>query len=461
MQEQSNKAISPQNLFAHAMQLYKNAENKDLEKLFARFLKKSYDIDFWNLYIEYVKKISTKKVNLIDVYAFVCTHFEGSYIAYDFIREYINELEASDEDNAKADQIRKIYHRSFVPMHNLGALWSEYEKWEMKINRHTAKTFIEQIHPIYTLSSNTYQRLLPYIESSMFFKIFDIELENPLKLQKKDFENRLAFLFGFYLSKYPNSEQLCFLFSFYLKEIAKERLDMKTNNVFLSLWYSFQYNTSYFNFTDNGNSDLVFINYLNWISKNEGIEMMRQKFSESKQRVGPHVFVYVANAEFYQGGSKEAAYQIFTEGVEKYKDNPIVNEQFFQMFLKIGDDDNIRLLFKKLKKTEKMWDLMAEYEFLHGELNDYKNILAQKQVELNTNQLLQSTFSSVARSKSRGCQAIFESVMESFGYLDLQIATNGVIKDFISKLPILPKAENIFSNIDNFKIIDLLASLPS
>ncbi|ELA42588.1 uncharacterized protein VICG_00340 [Vittaforma corneae ATCC 50505] len=446
------------NIFSQASELYKNGENKELEKLFAKFLKKSFDVSFWNLYIEYVKKFSTKKVNLVDVYAFVFSHFEGSYVSYEFIHEYINQIELNDENNTQTDMIRKIYHRSFVPMHNLGLLWSEYEKWEIKVDKSTAKTFIDQIHPTFMLAFNTYQRLVPYIQSNAFFKIFDIELENPLSLQQKEYETRLTFLFTFYLSKYPGSEPLTFLFSFYLKDIAKDKLDFKTDSTFLKLWYSFQYNKLYFDFEDKHNSELMLINYLNWISKNEGIESFRRRFSEIKSKAGPYVFIYVATVEFYLGGSREGAYQTFMEGIEKYNDNPTLNEQFFQMFLKAGDEDNVRLLFKKLKKTERMWDMMIEYEFLHGELEDYKNLLVQKQKESDVLPAVPLTYFKI---KSSGSQGIYESMMHSFEFLDLQISTTDLLSDFLSKIPVLSKNENIFFNIDNFKIVELLLTLSS
>lgn len=473
--EEQNFKLNPANqdyLFAYATKLYQNGENKDLEKLFSKFLKKSYDSRFWNLYVEYVNKVSTKKVNLIDVYAFVVNHFDCSYISYDYVSGYIRELINSDEDNSNVELIRKTYHKAMVPMHNLGLLWNEYEKWEIKLNKLTAKTFIDQIQPIYNLSFNTYQRLLPFIETNQFFKIFDIELENPLKLQKKNFDLRLNFLFNFYINKFPTSSPLLFLYSFYLKDFAKEALmkdspnrdtipteKIATLSPFLSIWYSFLYNKDFFNFNDIRNQDLILINFLNWTLKNEGIETFRRKFSERKDKASSYVFIYVAKAEFYQGGDKEACYQIFTEAFEKFKDDSQVNEQFFKLFLSIGDDDNIRRLFKKLLKTEVMWDLMIDYEFLYGDLESYHTLLVQKQTELNNKEVLPPAPIQLLKIKNKGTQGVYESTFKSFGFLDLQINTNDIISDFISKLPELDYRENALSNLDKQKVVDLLVSL--
>lgn len=451
---------STAHLYAHALSLYNSSESKELEKLFAKHLKKSYDTSLWNLYVEYVKRVSTKKVNLADVYSFVVSHFEHSYTSYDFIREYIKVLSSAEDEHSNIDQIRKAYHRAFqYPRHGLGILWNEYEKWEIGINKLTSKGFIEQVFPTYSLSFNTYQRLVPYIEHNLYFKIFDIELENPLKLNKKVFDQRLNFLFNFYLSTFPDNESLLFLYSFYMKDAAKDRLDQKPPSIFLSFWFSFQYGRQCFDFSDKKNLELTHINHLNWIIKAEGIEAFRQRFAEIKATTGPHTFVYAAMAEYYQGNNKETAYQIFIEAVERFPENPTVHEQFFGLFLKIGDDDNIRLLFKKLRKTESMWDSMIDYEFLHGDIEEYKSLLSQRQACACKEMLPPSVPVPARRTKSRGCEGIYEAARESFGFLDLQISFTDVVSEFLSRLPVLSPSENILSNLDNSKVVELLASI--
>jgi len=459
-----NNFGSPAALYDYALRLYNNAENKELEKLFARFLKKSYDLKFWSLYIEYVKKISTKKVNPDKLYSFVLGHFEHSYYTYGYIKDYLQELLNSDEDGINTDTIRKVYHRSFqYPMFNLGVLWNEYEKWEQSVNKLQAKSFIEKIQPTYNLSFNTYQRLIPYIENNQYFRIFDIELENPLKLNRKSLDQRLNFLFNFYISKFPENDSVLFLYSFYLKDMAREVIEAYVSSVplspFLSYWLSFQYSKNYFNFGDESNIDMTNVNYLNWIVKNEGIEALRSKFNEMKHGSGPHCYIFAAEAEFYQGNSKELAYQVFIEGTERFPHSPVLSEEFFDLFLKVGDDNDIRLLFKKLRKTNKMWDKMIEYELLHGEMEDYRNLVQQRQTEESLADLLPENTRKSRKNKGVGCEGVYESVVESFCFLDLKISFSNLITEFLEKIPVLPPAENILSNLDNYKIVEILARL--
>lgn len=457
MATSTTKDAPPSSLTAQASQLYRSGENKELEKLFAKFLKKSFDVDFWNLYIEYVKKVSTKKVSLADVYAFAFGHFEGSYVAAEFARPYITELELTGEDSTQIELIRKVYHRSLVPTHGLAQLWNDYEKWESRVSRHGAKAHIDHAHHAFTLASNAYHRLAPHIDANRFFSIFDIELENPLRLQPKELDQRLEFLFNYYLARFPGSAVLSFLFSFYLKDAAKDKLDFRTESVFLKIWYSFQYNMMSFDLEDKSNRDLITINYLNWISKTEGVEAQRRKFTEIKDRAGPHVFIYMAHIELTLNRNKKEAYQTFTEGVERFRGDPMLNEQFLEAFIRAGDDDSVRLLFKILKKTERMWDLMLAYEFQYGELEEYRRLLIQRQ----TDQMLPPAPLIQGRKKSPGSQGIYESVVQSFEYLDLKMKYNDILSEFIAKLPVLSAAENVLSNVDNYKIVEMIASLSS
>lgn len=194
-------------LYKHGMDLYSNKNNKDLERLFAKYLKKSYDLRFWNLYIEYVKRVSVKKVNIADVYAFVLSHFEYSYLTVDLVKEYIAELLNVDDEALKAEKIRKVYQKAFTcPMQGLSQLWCDYEKWELSVNKGTARGFIDQAQPVYNHTYSVYQRLLPHIQAEDYFRVLDVELENPLKHTKAVHTARLAFVLNFYISKFPGAE---------------------------------------------------------------------------------------------------------------------------------------------------------------------------------------------------------------------------------------------------------------
>lgn len=458
--EEENFRKNPESqtaLYKYAASLYAAKNSKEIEKLFAKYLRSSYDLDFWNLYIEYVKKISVKKVSLGDVYAFVLNHFEFAYERLTLTRDCIVEFSNLEDDTLKAEKIRKVYHRAFTaPMHGLGLLWNEYEKWEVATNKAAARGFIEQVQPTYNNTCTVYQRLAPYVQNDDYFRILDIELENPLKMPRKSHDARLLFLFNFYIAKFPSTEALLFLRSFYLKDAVQVE---RPETLFLSVWYSFLYGTNYFNFDDKKNFDLVSINYFNWIVKNEGIEQFRLKFQEVKTSVGPHAYIYAAHVEFYQGGSKETAYQTLMEASARFSDSSLVCEQFLSLFMRIGDDDNVRPLFKKLGKTARMWDMMIEYEFQHGDIEQYRGLIVQRQEALRRQEDMPSVPQLLTAVPSEGCRGVYEGVLRNFGFLDLQFSVNDLCAEFLAKLPKLGVRDNIFLNVDTAEIVELLATL--
>lgn len=440
----SFSSIKSQNqLYSTALKL-SSTNPKELEKLFSKFLKKSYDLRFWNLYIDYVTKVSTKKVNKIDVFSFVINHFEHSYFSFVFITNYISEIPIDNYD-----EIRACYTKAFqYPFHRISVLWSEYEKWEFSVGRTLAKTNIEKLVNTYNNSLALYQRLSPYIETNQFFKILDIEMENPLKLQKKTFDARLNFIFNYYIDRNPETDPLLFLYSFYYKDCIK---DLNTNSTFLSIWYSFHYEVDLFKTTDVKNKELIQVNYLNWVLKFKGIEAFRTKFVEMKN-LSVYAIIYAAQIEYYQG-KKEKAYQIMIEGLDNFSSN-LLNEEFLKLFR--NDDDNIRPLFKKLRKTEKMYDLMIQYEFHHGDMKEFNNLVLSKQIKFNE---ILPPVKEIVPKINNGCEGIYETVFNSFGFLDLKLEVVDVIGEFISKIPTLSYNENIFINIDSRIIIDLLSSI--
>ncbi|KAI5170265.1 cleavage stimulation factor subunit 3 [Pancytospora epiphaga] len=448
---------SQDSLYKHGMDLYNNKNNKELEILFQKFLRNSYDLRFWRLYIEYVKRVSVRKAKIIDVYKFVLDHFKYSYFMADLIQEYIMELSNNKDEIVKDEEIRKKYQKVFgTPMDKLTQLWGEYEKWEYSVNKGAARGFIEQSQAIYTHTNAVYQKMLPFIQTDNYFKILDIELENPLKLTKVELSSRLSFVFNFYISKFPTAEGLYFLRSFYLEESMK---DEKPRTLFLSIWYSFLYKNNLFDFSDTERFDLVCINHFNWLIKNSGLEAFRTRFQDVKERVGPHVYIYVANAEYYQGGSKEQAYQVFQEIFTKDPEDSLVCEEFFKLFIKIGDDENIRSLFKKLGKTEKMWEMMIEHEYLYGDIVEYKGLVMMQQEAIKRKEVLPPAPVAIRKDRAEGTKDVYETVKRSFGYLNLQLSNSSVIETFLEKLPKLNEVENIFANISTEAIVELLLSI--
>lgn len=450
--EEINFKQNPNFLYFFALKLMGN-DNKELERLFSKYLKKSYDLRFWNLYIEYITKVSTKKVSTNEVYLFVLNHFEHSYYIFVLIRSYIAILLDGNESD---DLIRRTYQKYLsLPFHSMNILFQEYEKWEISVNRATARMNIEKVQQSYNQANLVYQRLLPLIDKNLYFNIFEIELSNPLKLNQKIFDSRMTFIFNYYNSVFPEVDGILFLQSIY-STIKPEETN---NSIFLTYWFSFFYKKNLFNFEDKKNKILTIILFLNWTLKNEGIDSFRNKFKELKNDGGVYAFIYAAHVEYYQGGSKSNAYEVFIEGVGKYKNSSFLNEEFLKLFLNIGDEENIRLLFKKLSRTEKMYNLMLDYEFMHGDMESYTSLLLEKPMFTDflaptPDEPLEEENMSLSKP-----EMIYKKVYNNFKFLDLRIGNSNILDDFILKLPPLSFNENFLSNFDSSLIIDILMAI--
>lgn len=54
------------------------------------------------------------------------------------------------EEQQKMDMVRKAYQRAVqTPLDNIEKLWSDYESFEVKLNRITAKKFMSELSPAY------------------------------------------------------------------------------------------------------------------------------------------------------------------------------------------------------------------------------------------------------------------------------------------------------------------------
>lgn len=461
-----------QTLYAHAKTLYTERNNKELEKLFSSHLKQSYDTDFWNLYIEYVRKVSVKKVNVLDVYAFVLNHFEYSYDRTPFLRAYIAELQNIEDDALRVERVRRTYHKALsMPMHEMNLLRMEYEKWETDTNRQSARTFIDQIQPAYANALTVYHRLLPHIRSDSYFKVFDIELENPLRLQKKAFNARASFIFKWYEYKFPKYEDILFLHSFYFSDqadrgIEQNEMDKTTLSPFLSTWYSFLFDKNLFNFEDTHNYELILINYLDWLIKTKGIEAFRSKFQEilsddnvSSKQIGPHTYIYIAEREFASGGNKGSAYKIFTEAINRFPRSSRVIEAFFNLFTRSGDDESLILHFRQLRKTARIWERVAGYIRVHGTVEEYKELLTQWEEAEKNGDVLGPVVDEIPRRALTGTEGIYENAKLSFRFYDLRFDNVDALTTFISKLPALPEEENLLKNVSIDGVIELLKTI--
>ncbi|KAF5366256.1 hypothetical protein D9758_005681 [Tetrapyrgos nigripes] len=146
------------------------------EELFKRFLKASPSVELLRFYLTYVRRINTDPTTRDTVrkaYEFALGLVGQDRDSGDMWADYINFLNAGPvnstwEEQQKMDALRKVYTRAVqIPLSNIEALWSDYESFETRLNRITAKKFMSDLSPAY-MQARTALRELNKLTSPLF-----------------------------------------------------------------------------------------------------------------------------------------------------------------------------------------------------------------------------------------------------------------------------------------------------
>ena len=465
-----SQSFSADDIYKSAADFYNKKDKENLEQLFSKYLVSSFDTRLWKIYLQHTKNLGLKKTQMKEVFVFVLKHFENNYYAYEFIREYIEELDNSDEsDSYKNEQIREIYHQFLkIPMENLTKLWSQYEAWEISINKLYARTFLENMQPFYLNALNVYQRLSSLIENNNYLQVLDVELENPLKLEKVKFNERILFVFNFFTGRTNKIDHLTILKTFYLPEALrlkndeKEIKELANKSTLLSYWFSFIFKRDFFNLQVENNFTLTAINYLNFIIYKSGMEEFRKEFKRIKEayveRMEYHLYLFVAETEFTIG-NKEIGYETLIEANRIFEEGNVLNEKIVEILLKAGEVDKMTVFFKKMNKTARMYDLAIKNAFRTGNFIFYRELLQQKQDAIKNRELLEVVQQRKMIKAASGTQGVLNGILRTFEYSNLTLTTEKTNKNILRKVPSLPEEENIFKAVDLDKLVEIILRL--
>lgn len=480
-----NEPENPVVVLEYAKHLYGTKDYRSLEDVFGKYLKRSYDLDLWMVYIEYVKKVSQKKFRLYEVYEFTLSQFENYWGSYGIYREYIEELGKIEDEQTRIEKTRNAYMRGLqIPMGNLPELWKEFESFELELNKITGKKIVSETLPIFQSSFQRYQTMVPLIRSwsiSSAAKLIDMEMENGLKLSAKTHGARMQFIYNYVISSFHCSEEAYFFYSEYLMRVGQKEEARKvvrrgmgmSAGVFLPLYYGLvmedegiynevreKYSKEEEKSMHGRELDIVGINHLNYTLKKKGLECFRKLFIElNKEGMGPCVFIYCALVEYYVTGNRTVPYNIFSSGLLKHPDSSLLKEEFFLFLLRIGDEENARALFKRLEKTNKMWDMMIEYEFMAGSMEAFRELTEQKMGAIKSNEILPDVAEKERRRPVEGVLGKYYCFLDSFNFLGMEADDSGLLDELLSSLPQISPQNNVLSNVRLERIVDILKTM--
>ncbi|KAJ7755187.1 Suf-domain-containing protein [Mycena metata] len=147
-----------------------NATRSDAEELLNKFLRASPSVDLWNFYLTYVRRINSptqpvSRENVRKAYEFALKNIGHDRDSGAMWADYIQFLNAGEGSSAwdasqKMEALRKTYHRCVqIPLENVESLWSQYEAFEMGLNKITAKKFMSDLSPAHMQARTVLRQL--------------------------------------------------------------------------------------------------------------------------------------------------------------------------------------------------------------------------------------------------------------------------------------------------------------
>ncbi|MBE7180002.1 MAG: hypothetical protein INR71_02145 [Terriglobus roseus] len=150
---QADEWVNYAKMESEADELYK------MEQIFTKSLLQVPHVKLWSAYLDYVRRRNNLTTDtdgkarqiVAQTFDFVLQHVGMDRNASQLWLDYIDFLKAgpgavggsSWQDGQKVDVLRKAYHRAVItPTHNTNAIWNEYTKFEMELNKATVRTIL-------------------------------------------------------------------------------------------------------------------------------------------------------------------------------------------------------------------------------------------------------------------------------------------------------------------------------
>lgn len=125
---------------------------------------------------------------------------------------------------------------------------------------------------------------------------------------------------------------------------------------------------------------LVFVNYMRFSRRTEGIKGSRLIFSRARKTFfcTPHIFIAAAFMEYCCTKDSGISIKILELGMKLFFSSSIFIVEYLKFLIILNDDINIRSLFERgiavQPKNKEFWQIFMDYACKYGDLNDIQNI---------------------------------------------------------------------------------------
>ncbi|EDV26461.1 uncharacterized protein TRIADDRAFT_21977, partial [Trichoplax adhaerens] len=418
----------------------KNKNYERVEALFQRCLLKVMSIDLWKSYITYVretkKHLPAFRDKMTQAYEFALGKMGLDIQSFQIWADYLEFLKTMEVSNAYAENqkivaIRKVYQRAIVlPVINVEQLWKDYNTFEQTTNKNMAKKLIDERNKEFITAKRVSKEfeaitrglvkgapaLPPHLTNlsqlQLWKRYIEWEKSNPLSTEDTlTLVKRVMFAYEqclLVMGHHADVWNEAALFLESMSKVLSEKGDMQLGrelsqeaaNVYqravdgllknnMLLYFAFadfeesrmQYEKchSIYNkllLRDDVDPTLVYIQYIKFVRRAEGIQSARKVFKKSRNdaRSQYHVYVAAALMEYHCSKEKTISIKIFDLGLKKFGSNPDYVLCYIDFLSHLNDDNNTRVLFEKVlnqmpqEKTKQIWSAFLDFETNNGDL---------------------------------------------------------------------------------------------
>ncbi|TMW66509.1 hypothetical protein Poli38472_004274 [Pythium oligandrum] len=392
-------------------------------------------MDLWIFYLNFTKvvkvdvaiasndeeAIRTTHQLMCDAYELAVERVGGSIHAAPLWQSYVSFLQESRDPQAFL-AVRKVFHRAvMVPLHNMDAIWRDYEKFERSIpnNEALAQNFFKvfrqkfdaaravlrdrkklydainlTVLPVPASKKNMRAEVLQMNE---WQKLLAFETGNPERLESARWKSRMRFTFELFLSVNRYTPEAWYQYAAFENEakdpdaataVFERALEALPDSSLLSFAFADHHELRgdvvsakaiYEKLIKENVSALAYITYQRFARRAlgaKGLNEARTIFRRARkdERDGAcshHVFAAAAMLEFYSDNSdagREIALKIFELGLKKYIHEPDYVLCYLDFLGHLNDDNNMRSLFEKVlavmppELSRPIWDRYVEFE---------------------------------------------------------------------------------------------------
>ncbi|KAJ8416258.1 hypothetical protein AAFF_G00382800 [Aldrovandia affinis] len=389
-------------------------------------------------------KLPSYKEKMAQAYDFALDKIGMEIMSYQIWVDYINflkgvEAAGSYAENQRITAVRRVYQRGCVnPMINIEQLWRDYSKYEEGINVHLAKKMIEDRSRDYMNArrvAKEYETVMKGLDRNapsvppqnnpqeaqqveMWKKYIQWEKSNPLRTEDQTLiTKRVMFAYEQCLLVLGHHPDIWYEAAQYLEQSSKllaEKGDMNNAKLFsdeagniyeraigtllkknMLLYFSFadyeesrmkheKVHSIYNRFLaiDDIDPTLVYIQYMKFARRAEGIKSGRTIFKKAREdlRTRHHVYVSAALMEYYCSKDKSVAFKIFELGLKKYGDIPEYILAYIDYLSHLNEDNNTRVLFERVLTSgslspEKSGEIWARFLAFESNIGDLASIM--------------------------------------------------------------------------------------